>query len=135
MTYSTIESIEKYCPKLRDYWLTLAPFEDQLETIAFGPQPEFEENKPQYIMLDFSDWDDGEIIILKRWRITADETPDNYRYFVTYQDNDDLYVSSMHELWNYLRSKERRADNFVSNCQRDFYIKPFNNNQSLINAD
>ena len=134
---STIELIEKYAPKLRDYWLTLAPFEDQLDTISCGPQVDYGEDKDkqQYIMLDFSIWDDGAIICMRRWVIAASEEPDNYHYSVTYEDNDKVYLSSMHELWNYLRSRERRPDNFVSEAQRDFYIKPFNNNQSIINMN
>ena len=134
---STIELIEKYAPKLRDYWLTLAPFEDQLDTISCGPQVDYGEDKDkqQYIMLDFSIWDDGAIICMRRWVIAASEEPDNYHYSVTYEDNDKVYLSSMHELWNYLRSRERRPDNFVSEAQQDFYIKPFNNNQSIINMN
>ena len=131
---SYIELIEKYAPRLRDYCLTLAPFEDQLDTVSCGPQFDHGEDKSkqQYIMLDFSIWKDGEIISLRRWTITASAEPDNYDYCVHYEDNDNCYLSSMHELWNYLRSRERRPCNFVSDAQQDFYIKPFNNNESLI---
>ena len=42
---SYIELIEKYAPRLRDYCLTLAPFEDQLETASCGPQIDYGEDK------------------------------------------------------------------------------------------
>ena len=131
---SYIELIERYAPRLRDYVLTLAPFEDQLDTISCGPQIDHGEdkNKQQYIMLDFSIWDNGAIICMRRWVIAASKDPDDYHVGVTYEDNDDVHYSSMHELWNYLRSRERRPDNFVSDAQQDLYIKPFNNNESLI---
>ena len=125
--------VEEFAPRLRDYWLTLLPFLDVIQSVSCGPQPQCKHDSmddPQHIMLDFSDWEKGEVVCARFWQITEGDD-DNYNYGVKYIDEDGEHLSCIEELWNFLKSLPRPAHSFVSDCRRDFYIEPFNNNQSV----
>lgn len=95
--------VENYAPKLRDQWLTLKPFQDVIHTVWAGPQGEGSKEQ-QYIALDFSTWEDGEIVILCQWIIREDG--------VFCQTEDGRHPSSMDQLWSYLRQLPRPAHSF-----------------------
>ena len=132
--------VEKFAPRLRDYWLTLLPFKDVLLSVSAGPQPDCKQDSmddPQHIMLDFSDWEKGKIVCGRMWVITESSTEGddgNYNYGVKYIDDDGEYPSCMEELWAFLRSIPRPAHSFIMRTG-EVYITPFNNNKSLVNAN
>ena len=141
MKHSVCNSyVEEFAPRLRDYWLTLLPFQDVIQSVSCGPQPQCKHdsmNEPQNITLDFSDWEKGEIVCGRMWVITESSTEGddgNYNYGVKYVDDDGEYPSTMEELWSFLRSIPRPAHSFVMRTG-EVYIMPFNNNKSLINAN
>jgi hypothetical protein len=103
--------VMEFAPSLRDEWITLQPFKDVITTHTCGPQPQakdYDPDEPEYILLDFSIWKDGDCIIPQFFKIT--------QAGVTYEDTDGDYPSSMRELWEYLRSIPRDPHCFVATC-------------------
>ena len=99
MQIDSLDYVMKHAPSLRDQWLTLQPFASVIGSLSAGPQPQsthYNASEQQYLLLDFSTWRDGEIIILYQFRITANG--------VVLRTDDDEYLSSMPLLWAYLRS-------------------------------
>ena len=96
--------ISKYAPQLRDLYLTLKPFEDVIESVHAGPQ-QGEDIEP-YFALDFSEWKDGECIILMQFHVEKD------RVFLKTCDGD--RPSSMRQLHDFLRQLPRDPYAFSS---------------------
>ena len=90
--------ISEFAPELRDLYLTLMPFDDVIHTVHAGPQMDHEKRDP-YFCLDFSIWENGEIVLLKQWEVTE-------KYVVLKTMDGDL-PSSMRQLWDFLRQLPR----------------------------
>ena len=100
--------IIKFAPECWDHWLTLQPFHDVIHSYSAGPQPQckhYDPDEPQHIDLDFSEWRDGEIIIMRFWRIEKDR--------VVLQTIDGDRPSSMQRLWDFLRQLPRDPEFFA----------------------
>ena len=95
--YSFIKYITNHAPELRDLFLTLLPFEDVITSVSAGPQ-KGEDIEP-YFCLDFSEWRDGECIILMQFHVQKDQV------FLKTCDGD--LPSSMRQLWDFLRQLPR----------------------------
>ena len=91
------------CPlSLRDHWISLQPFMDVIGGHDFNTN---DGEEPDYILLDFSIWKDGKCIIPRFFKIT--------KAGVVYEDADGMFLSSMQELWEYMRSLPRPPYSFV----------------------
>ena len=100
--------IIKFAPDCWDHWLTLQPFHDVIHSYSAGPQPQckhYDPDEPQHIDLEFSEWRDGEIIIMRFWRIEKDR--------VVLQTIDGDRPSSMQRLWDFLRQLPRDPEFFA----------------------
>ena len=100
--------IWKFAPECWEHWLTLQPFHDVIHSYSAGPQPQckhYDPSEPQHIDLDFSEWRDGEIIIMRFWRIEKDR--------VVLQTDDGDRESSMQRLWDFLRQLPRDPEFFA----------------------
>ena len=99
----------KFAPELRDEWLTLRPFMDVIKSYSAGPQPEckfYDKNEGQYISLDFSVWKDGDCIIPRFFKITAES--------VTLETHDGVFESSLRHLHDFLRQLPRDPEAFAA---------------------
>lgn len=99
----------KFAPELRDEWLTLRPFMDVIKSYSAGPQPEskfYDKNERQYISLDFSVWKDGDCIIPRFFKITAEG--------VTLETYDGEFKSSLRQLHDFLRQLPRDPEAFAA---------------------
>ena len=96
--------IDEYAPQLRDLFLTLMPFEDVIRSVHAGPQ-KGEDIEP-YFALDFSEWRNGECIILMQFHVEKD------RVFLKTMDGDQ--PSSMRQLHDFLRQLPRDPYAFSS---------------------
>ena len=99
--------IMQYAPTLHDIWLTLQPFDDVITSYSAGPKPGStieSMDQPQYISLDFSVWKDGECIIPRFFKITADG--------VTLETMDGDMKSSLRQLHDFLRQLPRNPESF-----------------------
>ena len=100
--------IYRFAPECWEHWLTLQPFHDVIHSYGAGPQPQskhYDPSEPQHIDLDFSVWRDGEIIIMRFWRIEKDR--------VVLQTIDGDRPSSMQRLWDFLRQLPRDPEFFA----------------------
>ena len=103
-----IDYIEEFAPSLRDRYMTLQPFEDVINSLSAGPQPQAkydDQTEPVYFNLDFSIWKDGSILVLTQWKVTSDR--------VILITDDGEFDSSMNQLWNFLRQLPRPATSFT----------------------
>ena len=103
--------VSEYAPELRDLYITLMPFEDVIHSVHAGPQSQSKHYDPEeapYFSLDFSEWKNGEIIILRFWRIEKDR--------VVLETDDGEFPSSMPQLWNFLRQLPRDPYVFVNSA-------------------
>ena len=101
--------ILEYAPTLRDEWLTLVPFMDVISSYSAGPQPQCKHDSmdtPQHITLDFSVWKDGECLIPRFFKITANG--------VTLETVDGNIESSMRQLYDFLRQLPRDPESFAN---------------------
>jgi len=96
--------VSRYAPELRDLYLTLMPFDDVIHTIYAGPQKG--EDVEPYFCLDFSEWKDGECIILMQFHVEKD------RVFLKTCDGD--RPSSLRQLHDFLRQLPRDPYAFSS---------------------
>jgi len=100
--------IWKFAPECWDHFLSLQPFMDVIHSYGAGPQPNCKHDnmsEPQHIELDFSEWRDGEIIILRVWRIE--------KHRVVLLTIDGERPSSMRNLWEFLRQLPRDPEFFT----------------------
>ena len=103
--------VYKFAPDCWELFLTLMPFMDVVHSYSAGPQPQckhYDPSEPQHIELDFSEWKDGEIIIVRYWRIEKDR--------VVLHTDDGEFPSSMLQLWNYLRQLPRDVYVFANSA-------------------
>ena len=98
--------ISEHAPELRDLYLTLMPFDDVIHTVHAGPQGSDDSDAPAYFCLDFSEWKNGECIILMQWQVEKD------RVFLKTVDGD--LPSSMRQLHDYLRQLPRKPYAFTN---------------------
>tara|TARA_B100000475_G_scaffold168884_1_gene130590 strand:+ start:80 stop:415 length:336 start_codon:yes stop_codon:yes gene_type:complete len=107
--YRKTESlVMRFAPECWDHFLTLQPFMDVIHSYGAGPQPQskhYDSSEPQNVELDFSEWRDGEIIILRVWRIEKNR--------VVLLTMDGERPSSMHQLWEFLRQLPRDPECFA----------------------
>ena len=101
----SIDYIEQHCPKLRDRYLTLAPFNDVIDSL-FASQ----DGGEQWFGLDFSVWRDGECILPKQFKIYEDR--------VSYQDMDGEHDTDMWHLWEFLRQLPRDPWHFTQSAHK-----------------
>ena len=103
-TRSLIDSnsiILQYAPTLRDEWLTLVPFMDVISSYSAGPQP-----RCKHASMDFSVWKNGECLIPRLFKITADG--------VTLETMDGDFESSLRQLHDFLRQLPRDPESFAN---------------------
>ena len=101
--------IWKFAPDCWEHWLTLQPFMAVIDSYSAGPQPQckhYDPNEPQHIDLDFSLWENGEIIIVRFWHIEKDR--------VVLHTMDGERPSSMRNLWEFLRQLPRDPEFFTT---------------------
>lgn len=101
--------ILQYAPTLRNEWLTLVPFMDVISSYSAGPQPQCKHDSmdtPQHITLDFSVWKNGECLIPRFFKITADG--------VTLETMDGDLKSSLRQLHDFLRQLPRDPESFAN---------------------
>lgn len=102
---SSMDYIEQHCPKLRDRFLTLSPFDDVIHTV-FASQ----DGGEQWFGLDFSVWKDGECILPQQFKV--------YENRVVYEDCDDEHETDMWHLWEYLRQLPRDPWHFTQTAHK-----------------
>ena len=113
-----MDLVEEFAPSLRDEWLTLQPFQDVINGASAGPQPQCKHHDmddPQWIELDFSTWDKGEITESLIWRIVKKgKVTEGYAAVVVLEHEGEIYDSSLEQLWDYLRQLPRPAVSFTA---------------------